>query len=369
MAFRKIQQRILVSLFGLVVLTTLPASLWMDRWVSRDLRELAIESLEREGLVLAHDLEHAGAPLPLDADGWVREHKASANARLTIIFPDGTVMADSDVPLAEVANLDNHAARREVAAALRGEIGSEVRHSSTISQNLLYVALPVGRPIKMILRLALPIDQVERAASRARSVVWLTGLGALTLALFLSGLLSRWLSRPILAMTQAARAMSRGDFSVRLPDPPDDELGDLALALDTLRSELAARIEELRNEGFKLQAIVSNLPEGVALVQAGSIVIANPAFSKLLNLSGTVEQHTLVELVRFPEISELLDSAVLRQTDSKCEVSFSGRSLSLEAHPLGRPMGQQVLLMVIDMTGERRLEKIRRDFVANASHE
>jgi two-component system phosphate regulon sensor histidine kinase PhoR len=220
-----------------------------------------------------------------------------------------------------------------------------------------------------VLRLALPLDEVERTAGRAQTAVWLAGLVAFALVLALGAAVARWLSRPIVAMTRAARAMSHGEFTVSLPPAPDDELGELVHALETLRSQLAARIEELRNEGTKLRAILNGMREGVALVQGGAIAIANPAFAHLLGVASTVEGLTPLEAARLPQLAEIIEMAIRERREAAREVQVGARSLMLQAHPLGAVGTRQAVVVLIDMTETRRLERLRRDFVANASHE
>src|SRR5205814_3623878 len=140
----------------------------------------------------------------------------------------------------------------EVKDALDGRRGTSVRFSATLQQNMLYVAQPVAAPPARVLRLALPLGRVNQTVGRARWAVWIASVCALALAILIGGVVTRWLSRPILGMTRAARKMSHGDFAVALPPPGDDELGDLSRALDTLRFELASRIEELKDQSVRL---------------------------------------------------------------------------------------------------------------------
>jgi two-component system phosphate regulon sensor histidine kinase PhoR len=182
-------------------------------------------------------------------------------------------------------------------------------------------------------------------------------------------LLSRRLSRSLTAMTQAARAMSHADFGALLPEPTNDELGDLVHALETLRSQLAARIEELRDEGKKLRTILNGMDEGVALIQAGAIAVANPAFGKLLGAAtDDVEGRGPLEVSRLPSMAEVVEQALAGKT-ARREVTVGARSLLVQAHPLGPARARQAVLVLFDTTESKRLERLRRDFVANASHE
>jgi two-component system phosphate regulon sensor histidine kinase PhoR len=170
-------------------------------------------------------------------------------------------------------------------------------------------------------------------------------------------------------MTRAARAMSRGDFDATLPAPSDDELGDLVHALDTLRNQLASRIAELRQEGVKLRAIVNGMSEGVALVQEGIISVANPSFSKLLNLGAIIEGRGFRDATRLPAVADAIDAALVGRKQASREVLMSGRALLVQVEPVIESATPQAVVVLLDVTEPRRLERLRREFVANASHE
>jgi two-component system phosphate regulon sensor histidine kinase PhoR len=348
-----------VALVGAVLL---PAVILLHRWIGEDVRGLVEQSLTRETVVLAKELDRSS---PSDLPDWVARVAGPAGARVTVIALDGRVLADSDVPVEGLALVENHAGRPEVAAALKGRVGAAERRSATVSRNLLYVAAPVGEPARMVLRLAVTLESVDQTVGRAHAAIWLAGLGAILFAILLGATLARWLSRPLVTMTNAARAMSHGDFGALLPEPSNDELGDLVHALETLRSQLAARIEELRNEGRKLRTILNGMDEGVALIQGNSIAVANPAFAKLLGASDAVEGRAPLEVSRLPSMAEVVEQA-LAGKEARREVQLGARSLTMQAHPLG---ANQAVLVLFDTTETRRLERIRREFVANASHE
>jgi len=363
-AGRRIEQRLLLAFVGTVVGVLLPAAILLHRWLGDDVRDLIRESTLREATVLASELQRAAPP---DLVAWVA--RLPAAARVTVIAVDGHVLADTDVPPEGLASMENHKERPEVKEALAGRPGVSARRSATVGRNLLYAAVPVGAPPQMVLRLALPLDQVGETVGKAHAAIWLAGLMALVLALLLGTAVARWLSQPILAMTRAARAMSHGQFDAVLPEPGDDELGELVHALETLRSQLALRIAELKQEGVKLRTILNGMAEGVALVQDGLVTVANPAFSRLLGVPGDVEGHGVREATRLPAVGDAIDAATQDRAEASREVVVGPRTLALSAHPLGDGERGQAVVVLIDMTETRRLERLRRDFVANASHE
>jgi two-component system phosphate regulon sensor histidine kinase PhoR len=371
-AAKRIQQRLLMAFLGVVVAVLVPAALMLDRWIGDSVREVERDSLTREARALAGELEHAR---PADIADWVAH--LSASTRVTVIDRDGRVVGDTDVPATALAAVENHAERPEVKAAFAGDVGVGERRSATVDRRLLYVAVPVpahaddgsALPPTRVLRVALSLDTVAATVGRAHMAVWLAGLMALTLALLLGTTLSSWLTRPILAMTRAARAMSHGDFEAALPIPGDDELGDLVNTLDTLRNQLAARMAELRQEGHKLRAIINGMSEGVALVQDGVISVANPAFARLVGLGGDVEGRAIRDAVRIPSVGDAIETSLQTRQPASREVQIGGRALVAAIDPLGERAARQAVVVLIDVTEPKRLERLRREFVANASHE
>jgi two-component system phosphate regulon sensor histidine kinase PhoR len=201
--------------------------------------------------------------------------------------------------------------------------------------------------------------------------LWLlwSSVGALLLALGAGLLVARSLQRPVLAMTAAAQRMTGGDFAAQLPPHRGDELADLGQALDHLRQQLAGRIADLRDEGEKLRTILNGMTEGVALVQGGVFVVANPAFKQLLGAQAEVLGRTPLEAVRLPELADVVSSAGRARHSAERDVQVASRALRLKGQPLGAPSSDQAVVMILDMTEARRLERLRREFVANASHE
>ncbi len=362
----RIQRRLLAVFLVLLACVLLPTALLLDVWVGSDLREVVRADLTRDTVALASELDRAP---PANLPDWAA-HLGFANGyRVTVIAPGGEVLADSDVRSEELGRVENHRERPEVISALAGQLGSNVRRSATVGKQMMYVAAPVGSPPHAVLRLALPLDQVAKTVGKAHAAVFVSGLFAFVLAYLLGSALSRWWSRPVIAVTQATRAMIQGDFTSPLPEPEDDELGDLLIALDTLRKQLAGQIEALSQEGLKLRAVLDGMTEGVALVQSHTITAANLAFTKLLGLEGTAEGRTLLEVARLPSLADAVEQAMRDRTEASSEAQVGGRSIMIHAHPLGVVSARQAVVVLIDMTETRRLERLRRDFVANASHE
>ena len=366
----RVARRLFASFLILLTAATVPALLLVRSWVGNEARGHVRDSLEREARVLAADLLRDAPPSPTD---WMHALRSETRARLTLIAPDGRVVADSEISDDRLGSVESHARRPEILTALDGSLGYDVRHSATLDRDLTYVAVPVGAPPRLVLRLALDNDQVDRVVARAQSAVSVAAVIAALLALLLGGIAARHLTRPLEEMTRAAAQMAAGRLDEPLPPPHRrDELGELGVALEGLRRELAARIAELKRERDNLGAVLHGLAEGVALLEADTVAVANPAFVHLLGATDEVLGRRLIEVSRLPELHEALGEAQKSARPGTAvvrEPRIGERSLRVRVSALMTAEPSRFLVVIEDMTEAQRLERMRRDFVANASHE
>jgi two-component system phosphate regulon sensor histidine kinase PhoR len=303
----------------------------------------------------------------------------SAEARVTLIRRDGVVLGDSDMPLADVPHMENHAGRGEVQEALAQGEGSSERWSTTFQQSLLYAAVAFEHEgtVAGVARVAEPLKQVDRARAEVRQRIWAASGVALLLALFLSNLVAKRMSAAVGELTDAARRMTEGDLSVRTRIQGQDEVAELGHALDRLAGSLATTLGQLRAERDMQGRILETMQEGVVVVDRdGRIVLLNPALRSMLLLGADAVGKLLIETVRHAQLEDLLDEAREEGVGTPIEIELPGlkpRRLLVHASPLSRGAagtGEEGLLVVfVDVTELRRLESLRRDFVANASHE
>ena len=371
----RIQLKLAASLAALVVLVV-AVSGWIAERGLREREMARIERSLRQRTELARELV-AGIPLRPAAsptlDALARRAADSAHARVTLIARDGTVVADSDVPLAELPAVENHAGRPEIQIALAGDVGVSSRRSRTVHRRLLYLAIPGEGGV---VRLAVDLDEVEAAVSNLRRQLLVAGALGLAAALALSFGLSAYVVRPLQEMRAALGSIAGGDLDQRVPVRTHDEVGDIARALNAMADELRARIAEIRAEQDRLAAVVASMVEGVLVLDTDArVVLANPRARELLAIYEPVEGRKTIEVIRHPGIDEALRAAaeagepVVREV----EVTLRGerpRTLLLHAvrfPTTGHPMG--TVAVFHDVTELRHLENVRRDFVANASHE
>ncbi|HEY6838414.1 MAG TPA: ATP-binding protein [Geobacteraceae bacterium] len=297
-------------------------------------------------------------------------------ARVTIIAPDGTVLGDSEVPPAELHHLENHSNRPEVRQALASGEGSSIRYSETLRLFMLYVAvrLQPDRGEPGVLRLALPLTSLAQASSRLHTMLGAALLVALLLSLGLSYLLSRLVTRSLRLIAETATHVGKGDFQRRVPVSGRDELADLARVMNDMAERIGSQVERLATEKNRLDAILSGMGEGLMVADAeGTIVLVNPAFRALFSPGTEVEGKSLMDIARHPDLHEAFRQVVATGGEQSAEIPLrlpEEKTLATHWVPLrtdGRLTG--VVAVFHDISDIRKLENVRRDFVANVSHE
>ena len=334
--------------------------LWVaERSLRRDLQGDIAVTLEREGRLVRE-------ALPADTMEWqsaVRRLSAQTGHRITLIGRDGWVRADSDFPPGALPPIENHAQRPEVRAALAGHTGVASRKSETVGRLLLYVALPGGPGA---VRVAAGLEQVDEVVGRAQQAV----AGAALLALVIGSVLAlgagRSIARPLVEIGSAAQAIADGE-PPRFPHSGIPDIDSLVQALRQMHRQLGERFDELRSEQAESAALVESMIEGViAADERGRIRTINGAARRLLGYSVTDTLPDLAELFRVKAAREVVDAALAGQAVQDRQLEMHDRVLLMNARPL--PRGGAVLV-IHDLTQLRRLEAMRRDFVANVSHE
>ncbi|HUO99937.1 MAG TPA: ATP-binding protein [Gemmatimonadota bacterium] len=296
----------------------------------------------------------------------------AADARLTLVAPDGRVVADSEFDGAALAALDDHNSRAEVRAArARGE-GVSVRYSGSVGSDLLYHARRIenGPWAGSVVRMAVPLTRVGAAQAAARRELLLALVLALGLATTAAALSARRFSRPVTELARMAGRVREGDLSARARVETGDELEELARALETTNDRLVARIAEATAERDRLQGVLDGMVEGVLVTDpAGGIVHANAALQAMFGLQRPAAGRTVIETVRHRDIAEALEEAAAGDAVVSREVTLTWpaeRTLTL--HAAGLPSGGGVGVLH-DITALKRVDRVRRDFVANVSHE
>ena len=325
--------------------------------------QISLESLKKEDT------------LSLDALAKVLSPKIKS--RITVINKDGRVLADSEKSRQDTLKMENHLNRPEINTALTGKIGIDTRYSRTLKIDMLYVALPIkeGNEAIGVLRLALPLESVQKTLSTIRRIVLLGLLFALGLAFILSYIVTSNIIKPINRIIQVTRKFSEGDFTHRIINYSKDEIGELTLTLNKMAQDLEDKIKEIRQQNQELAAIFNSMIEGIVVIDKTSrIVSLNPAIEKIFGVSKEDAQGKIfLETIRNNEILEIINKVLSNGKVLSAEVTlvFPVQGIfEVNATPIFENDSVNGCLVVIhDITEIRRLETIRRDFVANVSHE
>jgi len=319
------------------------------------------------------DLLEAGARGELDA--LVKDLGRGSDTRITVIAPDGKVLADSDE---DPAVMRDHSNRPEIIQALRGEIGESVRPSPTLRKNMMYVAVPVerGGKIVAVLRTSIPLVVVTEILDFVLVKILAGVLFVVLLAAFSSWLVSRRISRPLEEMKLGAERFAAGDLSHALPVPESEEMAELATAMNRMAADLNDKIATISERRNELEALLSSMVEGVLAIDPEETIISlNQAAGELLGIDPgrSVGKH-LHEVVRNTDLQRFAAAALAGDETVEGEIVVRNTEEHyLQAHgtSLRDSQGKDIgaVLVLNDVTRIRRLENVRRDFVANVSHE
>ncbi|MBN1269069.1 MAG: PAS domain-containing protein, partial [Kiritimatiellae bacterium] len=308
-------------------------------------------------------------------DALCKEIGRAAGSRLTVILPAGLVVADSDE---DPTAMDNHADRPEVVDALRKTTGRATRYSNTLKSNMMYVAQPLqtNGQVMAVLRVARPLTVME--ATLRAIVLRIAGGGVVTA--IVAGLLGLYftarVSRPLGDMTRAAEHFAHGDFGLRVPIQDTRELGALADSMNWMASQLDEKIQTVQRQKNELETVLASMAEGVIAVDGTEHVISmNRAAATLLQMDAAqAAGRSIQEAVRHSEIQDFVRRALAGAEPVESDITLhEDKDTYLQAHGTmlcdAHGQGIGALVVLHDVTRLRRLENVRRDFVANVSHE
>ena len=342
------------------------------------------QTLEVRTSLIAFELRSllvTSAPLPPTAQlqSIVRELSRRALARVTLVDAGGRVLADSAVQDRDLAAVENHLTRPEIAQAVAAGAGADMRASHTTGERTLYRAVRLSEPGQVsspiYLRLGLPVTTLDQELAKLKRNLTIAFVSAFLIAVALSIWLARNLTKPLLDMAAAARRLGAGNHTVHIQTSSRDEVGLLADTLNHMTNELKSKIEELTEDRSQLLAMLTSMVEGVMVLDCrGRVLQVNPALERMFSVTrAEARARQYSEVFGQPELNALVATVLATRTGQKNEIVLapSGRCLHIEASVAG---GQQeneacAVLVFHDITELRRLENIRKDFVANVSHE
>ena len=369
---------ILAGCIFAVLCTTLTASSILIPSLKNHLVNQTSLELERD-LALARDLGSVlwNAGMTADqADGLADRIGEMAGMRVTLITPEGRVVGDSEIDQAGLSGVEDHSTRPEVLQAMDDGQGRSVRHSATLDVDFMYAAAVLGTPQdpQLILRLALPLSEISRNLNRVKQQILMASGVGLLLSLIVSFLVANYLAEPVKKLTQTAQNITSGDLEDRFRRYPRHEIGDLGRAFDHMADHLKDEIEAVTRARNRLEAVLRGMVEAVMVTDAaGRVTMANRALHDMLGLRTNPIGQRPSEILRNADLLE----AMSRVTPKTPVINLEIRTLdpnprTLDVTVTAMPGGGLQAGMVTvfhDVTERKRIEEMRKTFVANVSHE
>lgn len=362
---------LLITLLSLLAVSWYASSSMRHFFLDQTAVDLNARAILLEEQIVAHLLLF-DAPA---VDAICKTMGQKSATRYTVILPSGKVVGDSrETPQL----MDNHANRPEISRALAGDTGQSIRYSTTLLQSMMYVARPITNNDKIlaVIRAAIPTTFIERELKSIRLKIVMVGLLIALLAAGISLLISRRITRPIVAMTESAGHFADGDFDHRLAAPESEEMAGLAEALNQMALQLDNRIKTIINQRNELETVLSSMREGVVAVDNTERIISmNQAAAALFECDPVeCQDKSIQEVVRNLPLQQFIRKAISgRELEEDDIVLYQNgeKILNLKSSPLLDAGKEQLgtLVVINDVTQLRRLENMRKDFVANVSHE
>jgi len=361
---------VFLSGLALIAVTLVTVDFYWTRYAAAQQSDALKTRLAGEAQVLRGEL---GAIPRAGLQAWALEADKRAQVRITIVDPAGVVLADSQQ---NPAVMENHGQRPEVLEAYAGRIGTAVRRSVSIDRDLFYVALPLTyeRRPGYVLRVAAPLGELTGAVAAVNWRILEISLIAAAMALVMAFWFSRTLARRVGRLRRFAENLVETRAPEELARDADDELGALAVSLNRTAVRLRDFIDRLSTESARRDAILTSMVEGVLAVDNEMrVMFCNPAFAQAVNAAApALERLPVLELVRDPVFLEVLSRAVVtgQSVVERMQVADAGgRAYAVHAAPLTNTARGGAIAVLHDVTDLERLERVRRDFVANVSHE
>ncbi len=302
-----------------------------------------------------------------ELDSLVKTLGQGINTRITIINKEGVVVADSEKdPLL----MENHRFRPEILQVLEGEHGTSIRFSSTVKEEMLYVAVPIPGREKTagVLRVSLFLADFNKMFSQVKKSIFHSAMGLSLMALLAAFLFSRNAARPVRELSAASRRLAAGDFTTRVLIRDTGEMQDLANSFNYMIDEINKLFARLSDQSNQLKSIVSSIQEGLIVFDPkGKITLCNESFKKIVQ-DGSPEGKFYWEVIRIPRFNELIKKV---QEDA---VSYRVEELPLHDATFlcsisYLPEREETVVILSDITAMKRVERMKKDFVVNVSHE
>lgn len=374
---RQLLWRLFLS-YILITLVSLIAAAW---FASGSLKSVYIDQTRDNLRVRAQLVEHL-----LPGHVHINDESASAingkilaighdtGTRITVILPDGRVIADSDK---DYGTMDNHADRPEVIEAFSGRDGMTMRYSDTLKKDLMYVAVPIRRDGRIVgvVRTSMPVATVDSAVAHVKYKIAVIITVIALAGAVVSFIVSRWINRPVKRMMLGVGRFANGDLTYQIPVDSGDELGLLAQSINTMAAQLDERVRTITEQRSELEAILSGMVEAILVVDnTGRIIEYNQAAERYFDTLDPVRGMVVEDAIGNSRLVDFVRKTLSQTGFIEDEIVLHGGiDLILQAHGTRfLDAGKEhigAIVVLSDITRLKKLENMRREFVANVSHE
>ncbi len=376
MRTKRMLWQLFLSYAFIIVLTLAAAHFYTTHSLRSFFLDQVEEDLKTRARLILPQLTGGDVSLRMRAvDSLCKAIGQQTDTRVTVILAGGVVLGDTEE---DPRDMEFHHMRPEIATALAGGIGSTVRFSNIVQKTLMYVAVPIpgeDGPVGAV-RTSVSLTDIDAEITDFTRGLMLAGFVVALLAVILSLVVSRSVTRPIEELQKGAERFARGELSYSLPVSGHDEIAGLATAMNQMASQLHDRIWTVIRQRNEQEAILAAMVEGVLAVDTNeSILTINESAARLFSVTPEqVEGRAVHEIVRNSELHRLVAETLSSDMPVEGNIELTGtggRQLQVHGTTLqdgsGRPMGAVIVLN--DITRLRKLENMRREFVANVSHE
>lgn len=302
-------------------------------------------------------------------DAWVDRVSQKIESRLTFIDNKGVVLGDSELSMSEVTQIDNHLNRVEIQQALQDGVGHSLRYSSTLKTQMLYVALKTKNGY---VRLALPLKKIDQVLKQVKNSILIASLGTLLIGLSILAFFIYRMSHFLQQLTSFASKLSRGDFSGHIRISGKDERGQMASSLNDMAQSLEILITRIEKDRNRFESVLESIHEGVLVTNSqGKISLANMALKQQFVKKDDPKSKTPLEYFENEEIQKLVNDTLALKRSYQKEIHIKNNWIDKSFHVFAAPVSNDhgSVSVFHDITQIRRLENLRKEFVANVSHE
>lgn len=352
--------------FIIVILAALGVTLFLnllfiDEFYDQHLQE----EMDKHCRILLYNVKESLVKNDMDGmHAYLDEMSRSLSMRITLVKKEGSVLFDSDENWME---MENHKHRSEISSALSGAPYSSKRYSETLRINMMYFAVPVsvdGR-IEAVLRLSLPMRSIDRFMARIKFRIFWVALAGIFGALVVSIRISQGISKPIQRVIQTSAEIAQGNFHVRLQKHENPEVQELYQNFNMMTSELDHLFRQVNMQKQELHAIFTFMQEGLCVLKSRKVFHYNQSFQKMVDVQ-KLDHKFFWEVFTDENLVSFVKKCYAGKVRQRKEIRINGVYYLVGASFLNH---DELMLLFYDIDEIKKLEIIKRDFIANLSHE